>query len=282
MPLSWSVAMVCSLRPSLPKASQQTRRQIDAAPLRDQRHQALGQHVVEVADQLGELARAHALAEQVAREAADVGGHSLQRARIRRRADRRADLLQRQALQREQVALGDDADDAALLVGHRHMADAVAATSAAPRPARCAAGRACAPAGSSRCSIGAVSGNARQRDAAEDVVARQDAERRRRCPHRPPASSRCAGRASRASASAAASSGGTLTAARRSRSPSGVSSDCSASDCEAYATCSARRDSSRNCCTRRFRKSANGALSRASACSACAGSARQKVSVCAV
>ena len=63
---------------------------------------------------------------------------------------------------------------------------------------------------------------------------------------------------------------------------SGASSDCSDRACADQAACTAWRDRARNCNARRFRKSANGAQSAASRCTAAVGNSRQKVSSLAV
>jgi hypothetical protein len=57
--------MVCSPRPSEPKASQQACIGSSPCCARQQRVAARGQAVVEVADQLGQLARRHALRQQL-------------------------------------------------------------------------------------------------------------------------------------------------------------------------------------------------------------------------
>ena len=86
---------------------------------------AAGQRVVERRDELRQLLGADALCQHVERELADVGGRLFQRRDVLRGLDRLADLAQRDTLQREQVALGDDAGQAAFGIGHRHVPDAV-------------------------------------------------------------------------------------------------------------------------------------------------------------
>ena len=73
MPLSWSVAIVCSPRPSLPNDSQQKLLRIEVEALRADRQQAHGQLVVEVTDEARELRCRHALRDQVMRQTAHVG-----------------------------------------------------------------------------------------------------------------------------------------------------------------------------------------------------------------
>ncbi len=138
--------------------------------------QTLRDEVVEVADQSGQLARAHALGEQVAHQPADVGGDHGQRGDIAGGTCGRADLLDRELVQRVEVALGDDADDAPAL-GHRHVAHAALRhqqhrvlrgmrhTQRVHRLRHDALDR-------------RVQRQLRKRDAAEQVVAGQDAQRR--------------------------------------------------------------------------------------------------------
>ena len=99
--------------------------QVEPVRLGQQGDQPRGERVVELAHQLGDVARLHALREQLRSEAADVGGGLLQRGHVAGGAQRIADLSQRQPLQREQVALGDDARQPPLL-RDRHVAHALA------------------------------------------------------------------------------------------------------------------------------------------------------------
>jgi hypothetical protein len=117
-----------------------------------------------------------------AREAPDVGRHGLQRGHVGRGADRAADLLDRQPLQREQVALGNDADHPAFArvrvvgLGHREVADAVARH----RERRVLRGVVGGQADHRRAHHLADRGGQRhagQRDAVKHVVAGQDAAR---------------------------------------------------------------------------------------------------------
>jgi len=98
--------------------------QVHAAAGGQQLHQPFGEHIVEVADEFGRLARLHALAEQVAREDADLACQVAQCGLVGGGADLRAELAQGQPLQREQVALGNDVHNPAR-IGHRQVADAV-------------------------------------------------------------------------------------------------------------------------------------------------------------
>ena len=66
--------------------------QIDAVLRGEQLHDALGQQVVEVADELRQRSRADALREQAARKAADLGREFDQARDIRRGMKRSAEL----------------------------------------------------------------------------------------------------------------------------------------------------------------------------------------------
>ena len=71
-------------------------------------------------------------------------------------------------------------------------------------------------------------------------------------------------------------SGAQLTGASRNRLRKGRSSDCSCKAIEACAACTARRESSSNCMVLPARKRAKGGLARATSSSACTGKRRQK------
>ena len=86
---------------------------------------ALGQGVVEGGDELRQLAGPDPLGQHVECKLADIGGGLLQFCNAGRRLDRLADLAQAYALQCKQVALGNDARQPALGVGHQNVADAV-------------------------------------------------------------------------------------------------------------------------------------------------------------
>jgi hypothetical protein len=91
-----------------------------------QLHQAFAQQVVEVGDQAGQRARAHALPGQQTRQLADARCQLHHAVDAFGGAQLAADALHRQARVREQIALGDDADQPFVL-DHRHVAQRVAA-----------------------------------------------------------------------------------------------------------------------------------------------------------
>ena len=99
--------------------------QVNLVLLRLEDQQAFGQHIVEVADQGRQLARLHALAEQVSGKAADLVGHQLQRGHVGAGPHAGTEGQQADALQREQVTFRQNARNAPL-PRNRHMANAVA------------------------------------------------------------------------------------------------------------------------------------------------------------
>ncbi len=137
--------------------------------------QAGGQHVVEVADERGELLGLHALPEQAAGETPDVVRHQLERGHVGRVADAAADVLEAQALQGKQVALGDDAHGTTL-AGDGHMADAVLGHEQG-RVLRGVRGGEAVHGLHHDLRDGRGHGQLRQGHAAEDVVPGQDAHR---------------------------------------------------------------------------------------------------------
>jgi hypothetical protein len=120
----------------------------------------------------------HALPQQVAGKLADLARQVLQRGGVRRGTNLGAQLLERQALQRKQVALGHDVDNAPL-VRHRHMADAVARHQQRSVLQR-VVHRQAMDGAAHDLADGRVQWQLWQRHAAQDVVPRQDAQRRRR------------------------------------------------------------------------------------------------------
>jgi hypothetical protein len=86
---------------------------------------AAGEGVVEGRDELGELLGADALGEQVEGQLADVAAGALQGLDVGGALDAGADLAQADALQREQVALGDHALQPVFGIDHQDVAHAV-------------------------------------------------------------------------------------------------------------------------------------------------------------
>ncbi len=126
MPLSWSVAMVCSLAALGPERKPAEFACVSAKALCAQCQQPHGQLIVEVADQSRQLRRRQPLGDEVVREPAHVGGDDRERLDVVRMSDRLGELPNRQPLQREEFALGYDADnprDAIVAAHHRDMSD---------------------------------------------------------------------------------------------------------------------------------------------------------------
>ena len=86
---------------------------------------AAGQGVVEGRDELGQLLGADALGEQVEGQLADVAAGALQGRDVGGALDAGADLTQADALQGEQVALGDDAAELVFVIDDQDVAHAV-------------------------------------------------------------------------------------------------------------------------------------------------------------
>jgi len=99
--------------------------QVQPVLRRQQDQHAFHQGVVELADQVGQRAGGQPLSQQLPRQGRNLRGQRLQRGQVRRAAQRAAQLAQGSTLQREQVALGHQADHPAAL-GQGHVADAVA------------------------------------------------------------------------------------------------------------------------------------------------------------
>ena len=115
-PLSWSVPKVCSRRPSLPKASQHQPMLLPAVALALELDDALAQPVVQHRDEQRELLGGDALARPAGARAADTRAASASSiSMVAREPDLHGDLAQSQPLQREQVALRDDADERVVL-----------------------------------------------------------------------------------------------------------------------------------------------------------------------
>ena len=275
--------MVCSLRPSEPKASQQARRRSTPLLARPAAPPGVGEHVVQVADQLGELARA---ARPGRAGCARSGGCRRPRAAASAgRAPRGCAVPsclsdRRCSANRSRSETMLDQRARARTTGTwrmpwRDISSAASCSGAGRFEREHRRAGITASIGVDSGSCGSVT---RPRMSCR---VRMPVRRLRRA--RPPASSRRAARASAAAPRPAAcrarrpSSG--LRASDRQRRLERLLGQRLATRRPRAARCCA---SSKKCSVRRFRKSANGALARASACTAAAGSSRQKVSACAV
>ena len=190
MPLSWSVAIVCSpaaLRTHAEPADADVR-QVESR--RGEFKRAQRQLVVQAGNHPGQRSAGDALRDQRVGEPADVGGALLRADGILGATQCRGNLAYRQAMQPEEVALGHDTRDSPS-----------ASVTMIWRMPRCVISSAASPAVATAGSViaGALITLAdrraevalRQHDAADDVLAREDAERDFPA-HRRSAPNRCA------------------------------------------------------------------------------------------
>ena len=116
--MSWSVATVCSRRPSLPTDSQHQSIPSSSKRGTSRPNRRSRQRVVERGDRVRQRLGGGALGDEVVGERVDVQPRTLEAREVAGEPDRLHDVAHRHPLQREQVALRDDAGQPALARDH--------------------------------------------------------------------------------------------------------------------------------------------------------------------